>query len=180
VRIPLLLPARRYMTAQQRTAVAAATPSAAVAFVPSTPKVEEADEREGYCECCKVRYKIYREHVLSTRHVRFADLDENYKGIDDLLRLQHQQQLLPQQQHQQQQQQQQTRVKQPPQLMHLQTMPHTQQQLTQLQQLPMQHSHSHPQHPHQHQRQHQQHPQLQLPFSMPLPQHASPSNTLPQ
>ena len=42
--------------------------------------------RPGYCECCAEKYAELEKHVRSIPHRQYAINEENYNGIDDLLR----------------------------------------------------------------------------------------------
>ncbi|GAA5975329.1 hypothetical protein JCM11641_005939 [Rhodosporidiobolus odoratus] len=52
--------------------------------VPSVP-VREEPKKPGYCENCRLKYDDFKEHVVSSKHRRFALNVKNWKELDDLL-----------------------------------------------------------------------------------------------
>ncbi|KAI1777401.1 Dfp1/Him1, central region-domain-containing protein [Hypoxylon cercidicola] len=66
------------------------------AFHEDTKTVERAEKRDsakpkkselkpGYCENCAEKYADFDEHILSKKHRKFAEDDENWLELDDLL-----------------------------------------------------------------------------------------------
>ncbi|KAG9246926.1 Dfp1/Him1, central region-domain-containing protein [Calycina marina] len=48
-------------------------------------KSEKRDAKPGYCENCQDKFEDFDEHILSRKHRKFADRNENWKELDDLL-----------------------------------------------------------------------------------------------
>ncbi|KAF6760014.1 Dfp1/Him1, central region-domain-containing protein [Ephemerocybe angulata] len=48
------------------------------------PKREEGS-KPGYCECCRQKFEDFKHHVVSSRHRRFAQNDDNFMGLDAIL-----------------------------------------------------------------------------------------------
>ncbi|KAI0829177.1 Dfp1/Him1, central region-domain-containing protein [Hypoxylon sp. FL0890] len=46
---------------------------------------KKADLKPGYCENCAEKYADFDEHIVSKKHRKFADDDENWADLDDLL-----------------------------------------------------------------------------------------------
>ncbi|CCF59538.1 hypothetical protein KAFR_0H01280 [Kazachstania africana CBS 2517] len=46
---------------------------------------EQAPKSSGYCENCRVKYYSLKEHMLTERHVSFADNNLNFEAIDSLV-----------------------------------------------------------------------------------------------
>ncbi|KAI1441923.1 Dfp1/Him1, central region-domain-containing protein [Annulohypoxylon stygium] len=50
-----------------------------------TAPAKKAELKPGYCENCAEKYADFDEHILSKKHRKFADDDENWGDLDDLL-----------------------------------------------------------------------------------------------
>ncbi|KAI1205553.1 Dfp1/Him1, central region-domain-containing protein [Annulohypoxylon truncatum] len=50
-----------------------------------TAQPKKAELKPGYCENCAEKYADFDEHILSKKHRKFADDDENWGDLDDLL-----------------------------------------------------------------------------------------------
>jgi len=48
-------------------------------------KSEKRDAKPGYCENCQDKFEDFDEHILSRKHRKFAERNENWKDLDDLL-----------------------------------------------------------------------------------------------
>jgi len=48
-------------------------------------RTEKRDAKPGYCENCQDKFEDFDEHILSRKHRKFADRNENWKELDDLL-----------------------------------------------------------------------------------------------
>ncbi|KAI1078814.1 Dfp1/Him1, central region-domain-containing protein [Whalleya microplaca] len=48
---------------------------------------KKCDLRPGYCENCAEKYEDFDEHIVSKKHRRFAEDDDNWVELDDLLSL---------------------------------------------------------------------------------------------
>ncbi|KAI2628618.1 Dfp1/Him1, central region-domain-containing protein [Hypoxylon sp. NC1633] len=48
-------------------------------------KTKKSDPKPGYCENCADKYADFDEHIESKKHRKFADDDENWVELDDLL-----------------------------------------------------------------------------------------------
>ncbi|KAL2020421.1 hypothetical protein VTK56DRAFT_8464 [Thermocarpiscus australiensis] len=46
---------------------------------------KKRDPKPGYCENCQVKFADFEEHIISRRHRRFAENDENWAQLDALL-----------------------------------------------------------------------------------------------
>ncbi|KAH6690712.1 Dfp1/Him1 [Plectosphaerella plurivora] len=49
------------------------------------PQKSRRDLKSGYCENCQDKFKDFDEHVLSRKHRKFADNDDNWAELDGLL-----------------------------------------------------------------------------------------------
>ncbi|KAI0004355.1 Dfp1/Him1, central region-domain-containing protein [Xylariaceae sp. FL0662B] len=50
-------------------------------------KSKKRDLKPGYCENCAEKYEDFDEHIISKKHRRFAEDDDNWVELDDLLSL---------------------------------------------------------------------------------------------
>ncbi|KAI1458743.1 Dfp1/Him1, central region-domain-containing protein [Annulohypoxylon moriforme] len=50
-----------------------------------TAQPKKAELKPGYCENCAEKYADFDEHILTKKHRKFADDDENWGELDDLL-----------------------------------------------------------------------------------------------
>ncbi|KAI1763366.1 Dfp1/Him1, central region-domain-containing protein [Hypoxylon sp. FL1150] len=48
-------------------------------------KSKKADPKPGYCENCAEKYADFDEHILSKKHRKFAEDEENWLELDDLI-----------------------------------------------------------------------------------------------
>jgi len=48
-------------------------------------KIEKRDPKPGYCENCMEKFEDFDEHILSRKHRKFAEKNENWKELDALL-----------------------------------------------------------------------------------------------
>ncbi|KAH9942302.1 Dfp1/Him1, central region-domain-containing protein [Epithele typhae] len=53
----------------------------------TTLKLPQRDEatKPGYCECCRLKFEDFREHVLTKKHRKFAADDNNFRRLDQCL-----------------------------------------------------------------------------------------------
>ncbi|ORY87489.1 Dfp1/Him1, central region-domain-containing protein [Leucosporidium creatinivorum] len=49
------------------------------------PPPRDEPKKPGYCENCRVKYDDFKEHVLASKHRRFAQNPKNWLELDDLL-----------------------------------------------------------------------------------------------
>ena len=49
------------------------------------PKKRKVKKGDGYCEICDVPCLDVDKHCKTKRHRQFADKDENYKGLDEII-----------------------------------------------------------------------------------------------
>lgn len=45
----------------------------------------EEGSKPGYCECCRVKFEDFKQHIFSKRHRKFADDDSNFASLDVVL-----------------------------------------------------------------------------------------------
>ncbi|GAB1315843.1 Cdc7p-Dbf4p kinase complex regulatory subunit [Madurella fahalii] len=55
------------------------------ASVPAAQPKQKRDPKPGYCENCQDKFADFDEHIVSRRHRRFADDDDNWTQLDVLL-----------------------------------------------------------------------------------------------
>ncbi|RPD63918.1 hypothetical protein L227DRAFT_650888 [Lentinus tigrinus ALCF2SS1-6] len=53
----------------------------------NTLKLSKRDEQSkpGYCECCRVKFENFKDHIVSRKHRKFAMDDNNFKHLDAVL-----------------------------------------------------------------------------------------------
>ncbi|KAI0702947.1 Dfp1/Him1, central region-domain-containing protein [Cerioporus squamosus] len=53
----------------------------------NTLKLPKRDEQSkpGYCECCRVKFENFKDHIVSRKHRKFAMDDNNFKHLDAVL-----------------------------------------------------------------------------------------------
>ncbi|SZF00111.1 unnamed protein product [Blumeria hordei] len=53
----------------------------------STPQINasQIDPKPGYCENCQDKFEDFNEHIISRKHRKFAEKQENWKLLDELL-----------------------------------------------------------------------------------------------
>jgi len=52
----------------------------------SQPLKSKKDLKPGYCENCQDKFRDFDEHILSRKHRKFAENDENWTELDTLLK----------------------------------------------------------------------------------------------
>ncbi|GMG20303.1 unnamed protein product [Ambrosiozyma monospora] len=50
------------------------------------PIMKKKELKPGYCENCRVKYDDFDEHIWCEKHRMFAENDDNFKDIDDLIK----------------------------------------------------------------------------------------------
>ncbi|CAN6637098.1 hypothetical protein TRVA0_016S01002 [Trichomonascus vanleenenianus] len=61
------------------------TGTAGNAVVAPLKKDKKSDKMTGYCENCNERYEKFADHVVSKRHLQFANDEDNFADLDKLI-----------------------------------------------------------------------------------------------